>query len=170
MSLAGEHATDAETARVVARPPILFLIALLFGFIVDHLLPLPRPVPRIEPAHAISAIVAGFMMLSGLALAVAGIRNFLRAGTPVPTNKPTRALVTTGIHGWTRNPIYVGFLASYLGIGIAVRSPWILILALPLMIVVSVGVIRARGGLPGTAFRTAFPRLQGTRAQVDMIC
>ena len=39
--------------------------------------------------------------------------NFSRAATPVPTNKPVRALVTTGIHGRTRNPIYLGMFLVY---------------------------------------------------------
>ena len=50
----------------------------------------------------------------------------------MPTNEPTRALVTTGIHGWSRNPIYVGLFLLYGGIGIAASSPWSLILMLPL--------------------------------------
>ena len=59
----------------------------------------------------------------------------------MPTNVPTRALVTTGIHGWTRNPIYVGFFLVYLGIGIAARSPWILILTPPLAVTIRYGVV-----------------------------
>ena len=55
--------------------------------------------------------------------------------------KPTRALVTTGIHGWSRNPIYLGMFLVYGGIGIAVRSPWILILALPLAVTIHHGVV-----------------------------
>jgi protein-S-isoprenylcysteine O-methyltransferase Ste14 len=81
------------------------------------------------------------LILIGLALAAAGIRNFSRAGTPVPSYKPTRALVTTGIHGWTRNPIYLGMFLLYGGIGMAVRSPWILILTLPLAITIRYGVV-----------------------------
>ena len=45
--------------------------------------------------------------------------------------RPTRVLVTTGIHGWTRNPIYLGMFLVYAGIGIAARSPWTLLLTLP---------------------------------------
>lgn len=65
-----------------------------------------------------------------------GVGNFSRAATPVPTNEPTRALVTTGIHGWTRNPIYLGMFLAYGGIGIAARSPWILVLMLPLALTI----------------------------------
>ena len=130
--------TDTGTAGVVARPPLLFLAGLLLGFVLDRLLPVPFPVPGID---LIRWIIAGSLILIGLALFVAAVRNFLRAGTPLPTNQPTRALVTTGIHGWTRNPIYLGMFLVYGGIGIAARSPWTLILTLPLAIAIRYGVV-----------------------------
>ncbi len=49
--------------------------------------------------------------------------------------------MTTGIHGWTRNPIDLGLFLVYGGIGVAARSPWILILALPLVITIRYGVV-----------------------------
>jgi protein-S-isoprenylcysteine O-methyltransferase Ste14 len=137
----GQQVNDTGTAGVIARPPLLFLATLLLGFVSDHLVPLPFPVSRIGLAHWISAAVAGGVILIGAALVAAGIRNLSQAGTPVPTNQPTRALVTTGIHGWTRNPIYLGFFLVSVGIGIAVRSPWILILTLPLAVVMRYGVV-----------------------------
>lgn len=138
MERAAQQVTDAGTAGVIARPPLLFLAALLLGFFLDHLLPLSFPIPTRDLAHR---IMPGFPILIGLVLAVAGIRNFSRAKTPVPTNEPTRALVTTGIHGWTRNPIYLGMFLVYGGIVIAVRSPSILILVLPLALAIRYGVI-----------------------------
>jgi protein-S-isoprenylcysteine O-methyltransferase Ste14 len=126
-----------ETAGVIARPPILFLIAVLLGVAADHLLPLPFEIPR----AGVHWIIAACLMLVGLALAAVGIRNFSRAATPVPTNQPTRALVTTGIHGWTRNPIYLGLFLIYVAIAVAARSPWILILTLPLAIAMRYGVV-----------------------------
>ena len=135
---AGQQMNDTGTAGVIARPPLLFLAALLLGFVSDRLLPLPFLVPRIDLVHW---VIAGSLILIGLALFAAGIRNFLRAGTPVPTNEPTRALVTSGIHGWTRNPIYLGMFLVYGGIGLAARSPWILILTLPLAITIRYGVV-----------------------------
>jgi protein-S-isoprenylcysteine O-methyltransferase Ste14 len=50
-------------------------------------------------------------------------------------------LVTTGIHGWSRNPIYLGTFLVYGGIGLAARSLSILILMLPLAITIRYGVV-----------------------------
>jgi protein-S-isoprenylcysteine O-methyltransferase Ste14 len=50
--------------------------------------------------------------------------------------------VTTGIHGYTRNPIYLGMFLVYVGIGLIVRSPWILNLMLPLALTIRYGVVR----------------------------
>jgi protein-S-isoprenylcysteine O-methyltransferase Ste14 len=130
--------TDIGTAGVIARPPLLFLGALLLGLASDHLLPMPFAVPEAGPLRW---IVAGSLTLSGLALFAAGIRNFTRAATPVPTNEPVRALVTTGIHGWIRNPIYLGMFLAYGGIGVAARSPWTIVLTLPLALAIRHGVV-----------------------------
>ena len=138
MDPAGQQVTDTGTAGVIARPPLLFLAALLIGFVLDRLLRLPFAASGIDLVHW---IIGGTLILIGLALAAAGIRNFSRAGTPVRSIKPTRALVTTGIHGWTRNPIYLGMFLVYGGIGVAARSPWTLILTLPLAITIRYGVV-----------------------------
>jgi len=137
----GQHVTDTETAGAVVRPPHLFLAALALGFVADHVLPLPFPVPRIGLVHWISAGIAGSLIIIGVAVFGASIRNFSSAATPVQGTKPTNTLVTSGIHGWSRNPIYVGMFLLYGGIGLVVRSPWILILTLPLAIAIRYGVV-----------------------------
>jgi protein-S-isoprenylcysteine O-methyltransferase Ste14 len=138
MDPAEQQVTDTGTAGVIARPPLLFLAALLIGFVLDRLLRLPFPASGIDLVHW---IIGGSLILIGLALATAGIRNFSRAGTPVRSIKPTRALVTTGIHGWTRNPIYLGMFLLYGGIGVTAQSPWPLILTLPLAVTIRYGVV-----------------------------
>ena len=138
MNRAEPQMSETAIAGVIARPPLLFLAALLLGLALDRLLALPFVVPGGDLVHR---IVAGSLILIGLAFAAAGIRNFSRAATPVPTNQPVRALVTTGIHGWSRNPIYVGMFLVYAGIAIAAGSPWGLILVLPLAITIRYGVV-----------------------------
>jgi protein-S-isoprenylcysteine O-methyltransferase Ste14 len=138
MDTDGQRVDDAETAGVIARPPFLFLGALALGLVWDFLVPLPFPVPGTDLAHW---IIGGAMILIGLALAVAGIRNFSRAGTPVEGYKPTRALATAGIHGRSRNPIYLGMFLIYIGIGLVAQSPWVLLITLPLAITIRYGVV-----------------------------
>ena len=125
-------------ANGIRRPPLLYLGCLLLGFALDRVLPLPLTYPE---ATFIWATAGGTLIVMGVAVMAAGARSFSRAGTPVPSNQPVRALVTTGVHGWSRNPIYVGMLLLYAGIGIAARSPWVLILALPLILILRYGVI-----------------------------
>ena len=129
---------DTGTAGVIARPPLLFAGGLLLGGAADRLLFSPFAFPQGDLVHRITG---GLLMVAGLALAAAGIRDFSRAATPVPTNAPTRALVTAGIHGWSRNPIYIGMFLIYGGIGVAAQSPWTLILTLPLALTIRYGVV-----------------------------
>ena len=150
---AGKQVTDARTASVIARPPLLFLAALLIGFVLDRLLPPPLPITGSDLTHR---IIGCLLILIGLALGTAGIRNFSRAGTPVPTIEPTRVLVTSGIHGWTRNPIYLGMLLTYGGIGLAAQSAWILILIFPLAITIRYGVIAREEAYLERLFGDAF--------------
>lgn len=129
---------DIGTPGVIARPPVLFLAAGLLGYAADHLQPVILPVPAGDPIHRIIGVS---LLVIGLAIAGLGIRDFWSAGTPVPTNRPTRALVINGIHGWSRNPIYVGMFLVYGGVGVAAQSVWMLLLALPLAITVRYGVV-----------------------------
>jgi len=138
MGPATQQGRDTATAGVIARPPLLYLACLILGLVLDFVLPLP---PALPETALVRWTAGGGLLVLGVAIAAAGIRNFSRAATPVPTNQPVRALVTTGIHGWSRNPIYVGLFLIYAGIGLAVRSPWVLILTLPLAIVLRYGVV-----------------------------
>jgi protein-S-isoprenylcysteine O-methyltransferase Ste14 len=138
MGSADRQASDTAVAGVIARPPFLYLACLVLGFALDRLLPLPL---TLSDAALIRWTAGGSLIVIGVAIVAAGVRSFSRAATPVPSNQPVRALVTTGIHGWSRNPIYVGMFLLYAGIGIAARSPWVLILALPLVIILRYGVV-----------------------------
>ena|SRR5688572_3747280 len=134
----GRQASNTAVAGVIARPPILFLSALVLGIVADRVLPVPFAVAG---GNTVLWVVGGSLIVIGLGVAAAGIRDFSRAGTPVPTNEPTRALATSGMHGWSRNPIYVGMFLIYGGIAVAARSSWALIFALPLALTIRYGVV-----------------------------
>ena len=138
MGAGSQQTRDTATAGVLTRPPFLYLACLILGLALDRVLPLPIALPE---TALVRWAAGGGVILLGVAIMAAGIRNFARTSTPVPSNQPVRALVTTGIHGRSRNPIYIGMFLLYAGIGVALRSPWILVLTLPLAITMRYGVV-----------------------------
>jgi protein-S-isoprenylcysteine O-methyltransferase Ste14 len=132
MNSAGRQPSDVATPGVIMRPPRLYLACLLLGLALDRALPLPLDLPGTVPMQWIAGAC---LIVIGGSIFAAGVRNFSRAATPVPGSQPVRSLVVAGIHGWSRNPIYVGMSLVYAGIGIAARSSWVFVLALPLAII-----------------------------------
>jgi protein-S-isoprenylcysteine O-methyltransferase Ste14 len=120
------------------RPPVLFLACLIIGLALDRVLPLAFLLPE---AALVRGAAGGALIVLGATFFVMGVRNFSRASTPVPSTQPARTLVTSGIHGLSRNPIYVAMFFLYVGIAVAARSPWVLVLALPLAITMRYGVV-----------------------------
>jgi protein-S-isoprenylcysteine O-methyltransferase Ste14 len=131
--------TAKDTPGVIAPPPLIFLGFLIVGFALDALLPLPLPPTGID--SKLSWTVGAVLILMGLLTITLGIRNFTRAGTPVPTRDPTRALVTTGIHARSRNPIYVAMFLIYVGAGLLANTAWIFVLLVPLALIIRYGVV-----------------------------
>src|SRR5262245_55785378 len=138
MGPASQQGRDTATAGVITRPPLLYLACLILGLVLDHMLPLPLTLPQ---TALVRWTAGGGLTLLGVTITAAGVRNFSRTGTPVPSNQPVRALVTTGIHGWSRNPIYVGMFVFYSCLGLAAPRPWLLVLTLPLAISLRYGVV-----------------------------
>ena len=138
MNHTGRQHRDTAVAGSCTRPPFLYLACLLLGLALDRVRPVPLMLPE---AALIRWTGGGGLIVIGVAVVAAGVRNFSRAATPVPSNQPVRALVTTGIHAWSRNPIYVGMCLLYAGIALAVRGQWVLILALPLVLILRYGVV-----------------------------
>jgi protein-S-isoprenylcysteine O-methyltransferase Ste14 len=64
--------------------------------------------------HQVLALAA---LLAGILVAAAGLVQFRKAGTTVNplTPEASSALVVAGVYRWTRNPMYLGFLAALTG-------------------------------------------------------
>jgi protein-S-isoprenylcysteine O-methyltransferase Ste14 len=86
----------------------------------------------------IGAIVALF----GLVTTSAGRRALVRHGTNVNPLQPTTALVTDGIFGRTRNPLYVGILVALCGVGLIFDLDWMLLLIPPSWLLLHFAVVR----------------------------
>ena len=104
----------------VVRPPLVYLISLVIGALLQRAVPLPfLPRTLAVPLGAPLVVVA-------IALFSYSAAKFRVAGTPVPARKPTTAIVRTGPYRFSRNPIYLAFSLLQFGIAIWVNSLWLL--------------------------------------------
>jgi protein-S-isoprenylcysteine O-methyltransferase Ste14 len=119
----GRSPSDAarEVANLgIVRPPLVYLVAIVAGSVLDFAMPLPF-VPRV-----LAAPLGGFVVVGAIVLFVWAVKKFRAAGTPVPARKPTTVIVRTGPYRFSRNPIYLAFSLLQLGIAIWVNSLWLI--------------------------------------------
>jgi protein-S-isoprenylcysteine O-methyltransferase Ste14 len=126
-----------DVAGVIALPPLIFLGFLVAATVLEAIVPLPFLAAHAFARYLASAALAagGFVMIG------MGTRRFVAAGTNIPPNLPTTALVVDGIYGRTRNPLYLGTTLVYLGLSVAAGSLWAIVLVVPLLWVINVGVV-----------------------------
>ncbi|NBB68732.1 MAG: isoprenylcysteine carboxylmethyltransferase family protein, partial [Alphaproteobacteria bacterium] len=132
-------AQSDDVPRVVAPPPVLLLIALAVGVGLE--LVLPTGFVAAAPAAVRFAVAAAVLGLSG-ALGVGGIVAFRRARTAVEPWHPTTALVTSGVYGRVRNPMYLGLVLITAAVALAAASDGVLLATGALAAVLHYGVVR----------------------------
>lgn len=139
--MTGAPSSDTrDTPGVIAPPPLIALAAVVLGFVLD----------RVMPAFLLSVllsfgarVVIGMVALAaGAALALAGERSFARAGTAVKPWQPSTALVTDGVFGWLRNPMYVGLTLMLAGVSVGFASDWTLVMTVAFAIIIHFGVVK----------------------------
>src|SRR5262252_1654670 len=117
----GASGASRDVANLgLVRPPLVYLISLVSGFMIHFVVPLSfLPVSLAVPLGVPLVAVA-------IALFSYSVARFRAAGTSVPARKPTTAFVLTVPYRFSRNPIYLAFSLFQLGIAIWVNSVWLL--------------------------------------------
>ena len=111
----------AQAANIgIVRPPLVYLVAIVAGAVLQVIRPLPF-LPRV-----LAAPVGGLLVVGAGVLFISSVRRFRAAGTPVPGDLPTTVIVRTGPYRFSRNPIYLAFSVLQLGIAVWVNSLWLL--------------------------------------------
>lgn len=155
--------TAGDTARVIAPPPLLLVIALAAGVALDLWAPVDALALDIPPL--VRWIGAAVLVAFALWVSLAGSRRFARAGTPVQPWRPSTTLVTDGVFAHVRNPMYLGFFALMLGVGIALGGGWTILAGVALLLTIHFGVVlreerylAARFGEAYAAYKARVPR------------
>ncbi len=129
-----------DSAGVIAPPPLIALAAVVLGLALDWLI--PAYVVSVLLSLTERIIIGAMLIAAGGALAIPAMRGFRSAGTHVEPWKPSSALVTGGIFGWLRNPMYVGLALIVAGLGIALASDWMLVMLVPAVLLLHFGVVK----------------------------
>ncbi len=91
-------------------PPVWLVIGLIVIFCLDQYFPLARFTGQAAMAIGSLAIVIGLLLL----VLAGGL--FKQADTEMIPFREVRALVTTGVYRYTRNPMYLGMALILLGV------------------------------------------------------
>lgn len=122
-----------DAPKVIMMPPVLVLLHTAAGLAVNWMF-------NGHMAHGWGWL--GLPLLGGgLALTIWAMRIFTKAGTNIPPSMPALKIVTHGPFEYSRNPMYVGFLAGFVGMALLAGAPWMLLFALPLWYILDQKVI-----------------------------
>ncbi|SDK75233.1 Protein-S-isoprenylcysteine O-methyltransferase Ste14 [Maridesulfovibrio ferrireducens] len=128
---------ETDSAGVKIMPPSIFFCCLISGITLNIFFTW-----QIMPENWLALLITGIIIIAaGISFMMWGHARFKSLGVNVPTDMPASQLVTDGAHQYSRNPMYVGFIAILLGLGIAVDSVWMLVSALPMTLYLSFYVI-----------------------------
>ena len=128
---------NQDTPGVNIMPPSVFLICLITGGVLELLSPSDLP---FLPTVFRAALGTG-LGTAGFAFMMFAHERFKHLGTNVPTNLPATTLVVQGAYRYSRNPMYLGGSAFFIGIGLALGSSWMVATYIPLGIYLSRYVI-----------------------------
>jgi len=144
----------ADTARVIAPPPLIFAAAVAIGLLLQRVRPLPLPSPALgKPLGA--ALAAG-----GVGVGLAAVAALKGAGTNVNPYEQTSAIVESGPYTFSRNPIYLGMALLGTGVGILAKAGWVLALLPAAVAVVQKGVVEREEAYLMRRFPDAYPAYQ----------
>jgi protein-S-isoprenylcysteine O-methyltransferase Ste14 len=102
-------------------PPLLFIVPLLTGFVIQRLVPIRLAAGHSRPTLAVVGWGAIAIALACMAWAVS---TFKRLRTPIIPVRRATTLAEAGPYQFTRNPMYLSFTVLYLGIAFVADAVW----------------------------------------------
>ncbi|HEV8630007.1 MAG TPA: isoprenylcysteine carboxylmethyltransferase family protein [Thermoanaerobaculia bacterium] len=130
--------TQPDTAGILAPPPLLTVACVLAGFVAERFVSLPLAPWSTGVRVGISVAI----LLAAGVLFLAAVRQLHRHATTPNPYQPSTAVVSSGVYRFTRNPIYVAFMAVVLGLAVAGNSVWLLVALAVLFALLHFGVVK----------------------------
>lgn len=138
LRMTSNHAANDHGPGVHVPPPLFFVAGFAIGALVHRFVAIPAPWGAIRAVTRTGTV----LVMLGIACMCTGALTFLLAKTTVMPHRPASALVTHGIYAYTRNPMYLGFTTAYVGAALAAGLVMPLVLLPPVLLLLTVFVIR----------------------------
>jgi protein-S-isoprenylcysteine O-methyltransferase Ste14 len=122
-------ADDQDNPGIRVPPPLIYLLALLLGLLLNRRLHFPFL------SRGVARVLGWPLVGGGMALAVWFARTLHGADTTLRTDKPVSSLVQEGPFHYSRNPGYLSLTMIYAGIAVLRNALWAILL-LPLALYV----------------------------------
>jgi protein-S-isoprenylcysteine O-methyltransferase Ste14 len=120
-------------------PPLVFAAGWLVAWLLHQRLPFE--IAGAGASMPQQAIGTGLLAV-GLTLMIWVPALFVRNRTPIVPMRGARVLVTSGPFRYTRNPMYLGMTAAYVGLAILVNQAWPLLILPGVLVLLLLIVIR----------------------------
>jgi protein-S-isoprenylcysteine O-methyltransferase Ste14 len=117
-------------------PPAIPIAALFLSWLAGGLWPVSMNWPAWTAWLGWTLVTVPFIVVA------AAIAMFRRHHTPVNPRGHVATIVAEGPFRFTRNPMYVSLLLSYVGGMLAFRLPWAALFFVPVFLALDYGVIR----------------------------
>ena len=127
---------ELKLPKFVAQPPGVYLVAVLGGTTIEQFV-----WPLSLGLGWVGVTLGLLVMVAGVTLTMMSMQAFRKAASSPDPNHMPSVLVETGPFSRTRNPLYLGTLLMLLGLAIAANLPWVIIAAVPAMLVIHYGVV-----------------------------
>ena len=133
----------AKLPEVRIPPMLLFTVAFFAGYWWNLRQPGPILGDEFRILRLVLLLAGTFLVSFGLVVFTSSMLTLLRARTTILLQRPTTQIVTRGPYDWSRNPMYVAFVAIYVGMSFLANTYWPLIL-LPIVILALLRFVIAR--------------------------
>lgn len=119
-----------ERPNRIPWPPLLLVLAIIVGSVLNAAIPLPF-LPEGAPS-AVARWVGTLMIIAAIALDIWAFLLFRRHQTTILPHQGSNQIVASGPFSVSRNPIYLGNLTIVAGIGLRANSLWFFFLLIPM--------------------------------------
>jgi protein-S-isoprenylcysteine O-methyltransferase Ste14 len=128
-------ADNQDNPGIRLPPPLIYLVPLAAGLVLDRRLHLPFLGRRVARGLGWSLLGGGAVLNAWFLLRIR------KADVPIRTDKPVPRLTTEGPFGYSRNPSYLALALIYAGIASLRNSLWAMLLLPPVVMVMQREVI-----------------------------